>query len=71
MTDRLDTITEPTAADLATVEVETGEVDWEAVLVALGDAPITAKESDEFWSDEAPEDDRWGTDGFPVWSAFR
>jgi hypothetical protein len=69
MSVNLDTITEPTEADLLTVEDVSGEdVDWEALLEPV----ITVKKVDEdFWNeDENVHDDRYDGDGIPSWSAW-
>ena len=64
---RLDSIAEPTADDLASIAVEIEDVDWESLLPA----PITVKESEDFWNeDENVHDDRYDGDGIPAWSAW-
>ena len=68
-TARLDSIAEPTEADLLAVEdVDLDVTDWEALLEPV----IAVKAVDEdFWAeDENVHDDRYDGDGFPSWSAF-
>lgn len=70
-TSRLDSIAEPTAADLAAMEVEVAEAevtDWESLLPEVID--VAPKSDEDFWAeDENVHDDRWDS-GIPSWSAW-
>jgi len=68
MSVNLDTIPEPSEADLASVEVPSEDTDWEALLEPV----IVVKKGDEdFWNeDENVHDDRYDGDGIPSWSAW-
>lgn len=68
---RLDSIAEPTDADIMAVIADTEDMeqtDWEALLEPV----ITVKKVDEdFWNeDENVHDDRYDGDGVPAWSAW-
>jgi hypothetical protein len=67
-TTRLDSIAEPTDADLAAVEVPDEDFNWEALLEPV----IVVKKVDEdFWNeDENVHDDRYDGEGVPSWSAW-
>ena len=70
-TARLDSIAEPTDADLALVEVEVADfdaTDWEALLEPV---IVTPKFDEDFWAeDENVHDDRYDGSGVPSWSAW-
>lgn len=67
-TARLDSIEEPTEADLLAEEsVDVSLTDWEALLEPVITTP---KVDEDFWAeDENIHDDRWDS-GIPNWSAW-
>ena len=70
MNTNTETLSEPTAADLAACEAdlaEMTEVDWEALLEPV--IVVTAVE--DFWhEDDNVHDDRYDGSGVPAWSAW-
>ena len=69
----LDTITEPTEADLIGAAADetaalSENVDWEALLEPVITTP---KFDEDFWAeDENVHDDRYDGEGVPSWSAW-
>jgi len=69
----LDTITEPTEADLIGAAADEAaalseNVDWEALLEPVITTP---KYDEDFWAeDENVHDDRYDGEGVPSWSAW-
>lgn len=70
-TARLDSIEEPTEADLLAEETEVADLDvtdWEALLEPV---IVTPKFDEDYWDeDENVHDDRYDGEGVPSWSAW-
>ncbi len=64
----LNDVDEPTEADLAATEPVEDVTDWEALLEPV--VKVSAEDAEAFWSDEAPEDERYSGSGIPSWSVW-